>query len=80
MDWNSDHMGGAGWVAMGIGMLALWALIIAAVVLIYRSTTTSKFASHHAERLTPIQLLGERLARGEIDESEYASRLAALNR
>lgn len=80
MYWNGDHMGNAGWVAMSIGMIAFWALVITAVVLIYRSTAGSKLATNHGERLTPAQILNERFARGEIDESEYASRLATLNR
>lgn len=80
MHWNNDHMGGAGWIAMSIGMVAFWALVITAVVMVYRSTSGAKSGSHHAERLTPVQVLGERFARGEIDESEYASRLAVLSR
>lgn len=79
MYWTNDHMSGAGWVVMSIGMVAFWALVITAVVHIFRATSSSKLPSFPVDLRTPVQLLGERLARGEIDESEYASRLALLN-
>ncbi|PSJ30410.1 hypothetical protein B7P34_02295 [Streptosporangium nondiastaticum] len=80
-----DH-GGSGWglFAMAVSMVLFWSLIITVAVLLFRSLARPPHgggptgwhkgpAPGHAE-----QILAERYARGEIDEEEYARRLATL--
>lgn len=71
-----------GWIAMVLFMLVFWGAVIAAIVFFVRHERggqwpTPPTAMHHhdAERI-----LGERFARGEIDETEYLARRAALRR
>lgn len=63
---------GFGGVGMGFGMLAFWALIVAAIVILVRgfggrSTEGGTRARDHA----PLDILRERYARGEIDKAEF---------
>jgi putative membrane protein len=71
MGW---HLGLGGWGAlvMVITWLLFWAAIVAGVVFLARGTAPRPPA--------PAELLAGRFARGEIDEEEYRSRLAALRR
>lgn len=79
MFWYGDHTSSWAWVLMTFGMVAFWGLLITGIVMLARyggsGTPDAHMAS--AER-TPEQLLAERFARGDIDESEYTGRLAAL--
>ncbi|GAA3031029.1 SHOCT domain-containing protein [Streptomyces olivoverticillatus] len=79
-----NHGGGWGLFAMTVSMVLFWALIITVAVLLFRTLARpphdarhtgwqSGPAPGHAE-----QILAERYARGEIDEEEYARRLATL--
>jgi putative membrane protein len=70
---------------MIIGMLLFWAVIIGVGVLIARAAAGARAAhspgptgSPPAPRQGPEQILAERFARGEVDEHEYDTRLAAL--
>jgi putative membrane protein len=82
MLWCSTH--GWGWggsVAMAIGMVAFWALVITAVVLVVRYLANAE----RAEADRPAagggwaeDLLAQRFARGEIDEDEFRGRLTLL--
>jgi putative membrane protein len=71
MHWN------LGWGAMmigGIGMLALWALIVGLVLWGISSFTGSDRSSSYrvgGDRLTPLELLQGRYASGEISREEY---------
>ncbi|MEU1230559.1 SHOCT domain-containing protein [Streptomyces sp. NPDC005828] len=80
MFWYGDGMNGWGWFAMSAGMVLFWGLLITAVVLIFR--TLDRAAGPPPRQGPPAaeQILGERLARGEIDEEEYRRRLSALRR
>ncbi|MFI2435895.1 SHOCT domain-containing protein [Streptomyces sp. NPDC018693] len=85
MYWDSDHgMNGWGWFAMSISSVLFLALLVAVGMLLYRALSRDSapprppvdappHATAEAERL-----LGERFARGEIDEEEYRRRLAVL--
>ncbi|MFF4161252.1 SHOCT domain-containing protein [Streptomyces sp. NPDC001678] len=79
-----DHGGGWGLFAMTVSMVLFWALIITVAILLFRALARPPYggqytgwqkgpAPGHAE-----QILAERYARGEIDEEEYARRLATL--
>lgn len=84
MFWNGN-MGGWGYFLMVISFVLFWGAVIAAVVLLARALgpgnrgrdteATPGSGPGHAE-----DLLAERFARGEIDETEYTSRLNVLRR
>jgi putative membrane protein len=57
---------------MTLAMVAFWGLII------WGAVTLGRGGTHDVERRSPETILGERLARGEIDEEEYRRRLEAL--
>jgi len=72
-------MGGWGLALMTIGNLLFWGLIIAGIVALVRATGRgTQQGGPSAEAATPQRVLAERFARGEIDEEEYARRLAVL--
>ncbi len=83
MMWYGWHggWGWGGWLAMAIVMLAFWAVIVAALVVVVRSLTQRR------DQLPPappgssddaVRILDERFARGEIDAEEYRSRRELL--
>jgi len=76
MGWYYDGMGWAGWILMTVGMVAFWALVIVAVVAIFRGTRRSGASA--PDHRDPMQILDERFARGEIDEDEYHARSSVL--
>ncbi|MFB6613039.1 SHOCT domain-containing protein [Streptomyces sp. NPDC085524] len=84
MYWNGHGMGAWGWFAMSLTTLVVWALIVAAAVLVaraYRREGPDGRAAS-APDAGPGQgaegLLADRFARGEIDDEEYERRLAVL--
>ncbi|MFJ8159519.1 SHOCT domain-containing protein [Streptomyces sp. NPDC096136] len=83
MYWNG-HMGPWGWFAMSLTTLVFWGLIVAAVVLVVRTSRgdAAPGRSVPAAGADPARgaeaLLAERYARGEIDDEEYGRRLAVL--
>lgn len=76
MGWYHDGVGWAGWVVMVFGMVAFWGLVVWAVIAIFRSTQTS--GTGDVARREPLDILDERFARGEIDETEYRARAEVL--
>lgn len=76
MNWYSDGMGWGGWVLMSLMMVAFWALVILAVVAIFRGSADA--GARPAPHRDPVQILDERFARGEIDEADYHARKDAL--
>jgi putative membrane protein len=75
--WN--HMGmidgfdgwGWGWMLLGaLHMVAVWALVIGAVWLLFRSFGRAR----GSDRPNALEILDERYARGEIDRTEYEQR------
>ena len=71
--WYGD-LGWGAWLAMSLGMLAFWGLVIWAVVALVRSS-----AGDVSRRgATPEQVLADRFARGEIHEDDHRRCLAAL--
>jgi len=77
MFWTDHDLSGWGWVATATGMVVVWGLLIALAVILVRSLDRPA-GTAPGPRPSPEQLLGERLARGEIDEAEYRRRRAAL--
>jgi putative membrane protein len=69
MGW---HVGMGAWnvSSVVVGLLVLGAGVVGVLLLVRGMANT--------EPSTPARLLAERFARGEIDEEEYRSRLAAL--
>ncbi len=84
MFWYSHDMSGWEYAWMGIGMVLFWGLLAAGLIMLVRYlAATDRRAQYRIDPGGPEsppaeRLLAERFARGEIDEKEYASRLAAL--
>jgi putative membrane protein len=77
MGWDGwNHMGGWGWFAMIVGSILLVALVVAVIVALARIGQQSPQVA--PRRRSAEELLADRLARGEIGEDEYRSRLATL--
>lgn len=74
MNWYHDGTGWAGWLVMTVAMVAFWALVILAVVALFRGVTSGRESSQQ----DPMAILDQRFARGEIDEDEYRARSAVL--
>jgi putative membrane protein len=70
-------MGGWGMAAMLLFNLFFWALLAGGAVLLYR---TFRGAKNTSGPPSAEQQLGERYARGEIDDQEYEHRLTVLRR
>lgn len=78
MMWWNDTMGWGGWSAMALTMGIFWGLVIFGVVAIFRSDRSSQPPSQLPSERTPMQMLDERFARGEIEADEYHARREVL--
>jgi putative membrane protein len=75
MPWSDDHTG-TGWGLLTIlTILTIWALTVLTFALLRGGRHRGN--SHDAS--SGRRILGERLARGEIDPAEYQTRLALLH-
>lgn len=76
MMWN-DGMGWSGWIVMALTAMAFWALVVVAVVALFRDSRPDsrqvQTGSDDARRI-----LDQRFARGEIDANEYQARQVML--
>ena len=81
MFWWGEGMNGWGYVLMSVSMVLFWGVVILGIVALVRHLTGSGQSAGDGAgpRPTPEQVLADRFARGEIDEPEYQSRLAALH-
>ena len=80
MMWGYDGFGFGGG-GMGIGMLLFWGLIIVGVVMLARGfggASGSGAGVPTARDKTPLDILRERYARGEIDKAEFAQKRSDL--
>jgi putative membrane protein len=77
MYWNGG-MGLWGYLLMSLSFVMFWAAVITVLVLLFRSMRTAPPNQGPAPDTNPEMLLAARFARGEIDETEYMARLAAL--
>ncbi|WP_227999647.1 SHOCT domain-containing protein [Nocardia australiensis] len=78
MYWYDHDLNGWGYAWMTIGMVLFWGLLIAAVVILVRLATRPDRSPVDRSERAAEHVLAERFARGEIDEKEYADRLATL--
>ena len=76
MGWYQDGAGWGGWLLMTLAMVAFWALVVFAVVALFRDNQRS--GGSPQDPRDPKQILDERFARGEIDEDEYHARSSVL--
>lgn len=76
MGWYYGDMGWGGWLVMVASMIAFWALVVFAVVAIFRSSRDQ--STHRGPRPDPLEILDERFARGEIDAAEHRARADVL--
>lgn len=79
--WAGDSWGLGGWIAMAVLMVLFWGTVVTVIVVLLRHPRSHQAMpgmrpSHHEAE----QILHERFARGEIDETEYLARRAALRR
>jgi putative membrane protein len=71
--WDHDnHLDGGWWWLMAVGWIVMVAAIVVAAVLVARGLSNRQSTSN------PHDILGERFARGEIDEDEYRRRRDVL--
>ena len=75
MGWYDNEMAWGGWLVMLLGMVAFWGLVVWAVVALFRDARSGNTLPTHRD---PMDTLGERFARGEIDETEYRARAEVL--
>lgn len=74
-DMHGDF--GAGWwIAMMLGMLLFWGLIIGAIVWVVRDLMSHR--ATQSDLATPDAVLDQRFAAGEISSEEYRERKAVL--
>ena len=66
--WDGAGFGSGGWGGMGVGMVLFWGVVIALIVLAVRSMGGG--AAKEGDQ-TPLQILKERYARGEIGQDEF---------
>jgi putative membrane protein len=80
MFWWGQGVSGWGYALMSVSMVLFWGVVILGIVALVRYLIRSSQSAAGADvpRPTAEQVLAERFARGEIDEQEYQSRLAAL--
>jgi len=81
MFWRGEGMNGWGYAYMSVTMVLFWGVVILGIVALLRHLSRSGQSGGAGDlpRPTAEQVLAERFARGEIDEQEYQSRLAALH-
>ena len=68
--------GWGGWLLMTFVMVAFWALVVFAIVALFRGSLRP--GPHHTGGANARRILDERFARGEIDAEEYRSRQSLL--
>ena len=66
--WGNMQFGGGSWGGLGIGMVLVWGVILAIIVLLVRGVAGRSPTSVDK---TPLQLLKERYARGDIGREEF---------
>jgi putative membrane protein len=77
---NGYAMSGWGWLLMTLGMLGSWALVTVLALALLRRPGQSDQQPQPDQQPRPgaEEILGQRLARGEVDPEEYRQRLQTL--
>jgi len=78
MMWWNDSMGWNGWIVMILTMGIFWSLVVFAVIALFRSDGNTQTPTQRQGEPSPLQMLDERFARGEIDADEYHARQDVL--
>lgn len=78
MMWWNDNMGWNGWIVMMLTMGLFWSLVVFAVIAIFRRDGDAQTSTQQPGEPSPLQMLDERFARGEIDVDEYHARQDVL--
>jgi putative membrane protein len=78
--WGYNQMGGGAWAIMIFLTIVFWVVVVVGVVYFVRRSpsTRSTPVSSSPSPDTPEQILRARFARGEIEEAEFRTRMAAL--
>ena len=80
MYWDGN-MGLWGYILMGVSFVLFWGAVITALIVFTRTVGAgNRWYEGTPGRGLAENLLAERFARGEIDESEYTARLTVLRR
>jgi len=75
----SNMMGGWGFNAFGwLPMLLFWVLLILGIIVLIRYLGASSNRSQTKDK-TPLEILKERYAKGEIDKQEFEEKKKDLN-
>ncbi len=70
--WNYGYNSMMGWGGLGwISMIFWWFLIVAGIVLLIKWFTNESHRDSRNKEKTPLDILKERYARGEIDKKEF---------
>ncbi|UKA64523.1 SHOCT domain-containing protein [Arthrobacter sp. FW306-04-A] len=77
--WGGS-IGIGGWIAMGLMMLLFWGGLITVAILLMRGNHPGGRGFYGSPNDDSERILNERFARGEIDETEFNARRAALRR
>lgn len=75
MDFGDHGMGATGWLLSGLVMLLFWGTVVAVLVAVVRGLRSEP---RQYVRSSPLRLLEESFARGELDEPEYLRRRDVL--
>jgi putative membrane protein len=70
-DWMQHQMTWGSMGGMGIGMVLFWTLIIVLIVVFVRRLNGGGAELERKPPPTPLDILKERYARGEIDKGEF---------
>ena len=79
--WSGGSGGMAGWIAMAVLMVLFWGGVVTVIVVLLRRPHSGQgMPGMHPSHDEAERILRERFARGEIEETEYLARRAALRR